>query len=51
MTLPGCAEDVAEVWDFERSAEQRDTEGGSSRRSVLEQCQKIKTYLAEEGLS
>jgi argininosuccinate lyase len=35
------------VWDFNRSAEMRDTEGGASKRSVLEQVQKLRTYLAE----
>ena len=47
----GDADDVNLVWDFDRSAEQRDTEGGSSRRSVLEQVDKIKSYLTAEGLS
>jgi len=37
--------DVTEVWDFQRSAEMRDTEGGASTRSVLEQVQKLRTYL------
>ena len=37
----------AQVWDFNRSAEMRDTEGGASKRSVLEQVQKLRTYLAE----
>ena len=37
--------DVAAVWDFERSAESRDTEGGTSRRSVLEQCAKLRRHL------
>ena len=40
-------EDVAAVWSYEKSAESRDTEGGSSRRSVLEQCEKLKKYLEE----
>ncbi|KDD74753.1 fumarate lyase [Helicosporidium sp. ATCC 50920] len=40
-------DDVAELWDFERSADSRDTEGGSSKRSVLQQVQKIKDYLAQ----
>ena len=39
--------DVAAVWSYEKSAESRDTEGGSSRRSVLEQCEKLKKYLEE----
>ena len=47
---PLFEDDVSEVWDFDASAERRDTEGGSSRRSVLEQAEKLKRYLAEEGL-
>ena len=39
--------DVAEVWSYEKSAESRDTEGGSSRRSVLEQCAKLRKYLED----
>ncbi len=49
---PAFAEDVAALWSFERSAESRDTEGGTSRRSVTEQVAKLRAYLeapAEEG--
>ncbi|PRW61120.1 argininosuccinate lyase [Chlorella sorokiniana] len=46
---PLFADDVVEVWDFQRSAEMRDTEGGASRRSVLEQVQKLRTYLAQQA--
>jgi argininosuccinate lyase len=42
---PAFAEDVAVVWSFERSAESRDTEGGTSRRSVAEQIAKLRAYL------
>lgn len=38
-------EDVTAVFDFDRSAEMRDTEGGTSKRSVLEQVQKMRAYL------
>jgi hypothetical protein len=38
---------MLQVWDFNRSAEMRDTEGGASKRSVLEQVQKLRTYLAQ----
>jgi len=34
-----------QVWDFNRSAETRDTEGGASKRSVLEQVAKMKAYI------
>jgi argininosuccinate lyase len=44
---PLFADDVAEVWDYNRSAEMRDTEGGASKRSVLEQVQKLRDYLKE----
>ena len=40
-------DDVLKVWDFQQSAEMRDTEGGASTRSVLEQVQKLRTYLNE----
>ena len=47
---PLCAhfeDDVASVWDFERSVEARDSEGGTSKRAVLEQVSKIRAYLAD----
>lgn len=47
---PLFEEDVVEVWDFDASAERRDTEGGTSRRSVLQQAQKLKDYLAAHQL-
>eukprot|EP00887_Chlorella_sp_A99_P005996 scaffold27.g5996.t1 len=43
---PLFSDDVAEVWDFDRSAEMRDTEGGASKRSVLEQVAKLRAHLA-----
>ena len=42
---PLFEQDVVDVWDFQRSAEMRDTEGGASSRSVLEQVEKLRTYL------
>ena len=39
--------DVSEVWNFERSAEMRDVIGGTSRRAVLEQVQKMRAWMAE----
>jgi argininosuccinate lyase len=41
---------LSQVWDYNRSAEMRDTEGGASKRSVLEQAEKLKKYLEVEGL-
>ena len=40
-------EDVQDIWSYEKSAESRDTEGGTSRRSVLEQCAKLRKYLKD----
>jgi argininosuccinate lyase len=37
-----------QVWDFSASADARDTEGGASKRSLLEQVDKMKKYLAAE---
>jgi argininosuccinate lyase len=48
---PLFEDDVAEVWDYNASAEKRDTEGGASSRSVLEQVEKLKSYLEAEGLA
>ena len=48
--LPLCDKfeaDVVDIWSYDKSAESRDTEGGSSRRSVLEQCAKLRRYLEE----
>lgn len=36
---------IKEVFDFEKSVERRDGEGGTSRRSVLEQCNNITVVL------
>lgn len=47
---PLFADDVAEVWDFTTSAERRDTEGGVSKRSVMEQCAKLRSFLESEGM-
>lgn len=38
-----------QVWDFSASADARDTEGGASKRSLLEQVEKMRGYLAAEG--
>jgi argininosuccinate lyase len=37
-----------QVWDFSASADARDTEGGASKRSLLEQVDKMRTYLKAE---
>ena len=46
---PLFEDDVASIWDFQQSAESRDSEGGTSRRSVLEQVEKLRSYLEEES--
>merc|ERR1719453_71947 len=38
---PLFTEDVMKVWDFEASTERKDSTGGTSKRSVLEQCDKL----------
>lgn len=43
---PAFAADVQTVWDFERSVEQRDAQGGSSRRAVEEQIELLQQWLA-----
>ena len=43
---PMFEDDVTDVWSFDASAEKRDTEGGTSRRSILQQIEKLKEYLA-----
>mmetsp|Transcript_2445 Transcript_2445/g.6262 ORF Transcript_2445/g.6262 Transcript_2445/m.6262 type:complete len:516 (-) Transcript_2445:347-1894(-) len=47
---PLFSDDVVQVWDFNRSAEMRDTEGGASKRSVLEQVAKMRKYMAAEAI-
>ena len=44
-------DDVHSVWSFERSVEMRNTEGGTSRRSVQEQIQKLCSYLHQQPLN
>lgn len=41
-------DDVSEIWSFEKSASMRDSEGGVSERSLLEQVAKMRTYLDAE---
>lgn len=40
-------DDVADVWNFEQSVEQRNTVGGTSRRAVLEQVDKLRGWLSQ----
>ena len=41
-------DDVSEVWSFEKSASMRDSEGGVSERSLLEQVAEMRAYLDDE---
>jgi len=38
------ADDVMSVWDFEAAVERRDSTGGTSKRSVLEQAAKLEAW-------
>ena len=40
-------EDVTQIWSYERSVEQRDVRGGSSRRAVREQISALRQWLIE----
>ncbi|KAK0560612.1 argininosuccinate lyase [Tilletia horrida] len=42
---PAFEEDVSKVWELEESVERRDAIGGTSRRAVLEQCDRLETAL------
>ena len=45
---PALAEDLADVFDFERSVEARDTAGGTSKRAVLDQLAEVGRRLEVE---
>ncbi len=40
-------EDVIDVWDFEKSVDTRDAAGGTSRRAILEQIERLQQWLNE----
>ena len=44
---PAIEEDVTTIWSYERSVEQRDARGGSSRRAVREQIEALRQCLIE----
>ncbi|KAK0546390.1 argininosuccinate lyase [Tilletia horrida] len=46
---PAFEEDVSKVWDLEESVERRNAVGGTSRRAVLEQCERIEAELGNVG--
>ncbi|KDN45907.1 putative ARG4-arginosuccinate lyase [Tilletiaria anomala UBC 951] len=39
-------QDVMQVWSFDESVERRDAVGGTSRRAVLEQCERLQKVVA-----
>jgi argininosuccinate lyase len=43
---PAFDDDVMEVWNFQRSVDQRDAAGGSSRRAVQSQIENLQAWLA-----
>ncbi len=46
---PAFGNDVDEVWNFEHSVERRDVDGGTSRRAVLAQISRLRSWLAEQA--
>ncbi len=46
---PAFDDDVAEIWSYERSAESRDADGGSSRRAVEAQLVELMQWLGEKS--
>lgn len=42
------AADVMEIWDFEKSVERRDVDGGTSRRALQTQILRLRMWLAEQ---
>ncbi|KAI8930140.1 argininosuccinate lyase [Entophlyctis helioformis] len=48
---PAFEADVAGIWDYERSIEQRSAMGGTSRQAVLAQIQQLQEYLDQQTVS
>ena len=44
---PAFDEDVLAIWSYERSVEQRDVRGGSSRRAAKEQIDELRRWLSQ----
>eukprot|EP00457_Paulinella_chromatophora_P003449 gb/GEZN01003457.1/.p1 GENE.gb/GEZN01003457.1/~~gb/GEZN01003457.1/.p1 ORF type:complete len:466 (+),score=72.24 gb/GEZN01003457.1/:432-1829(+) len=40
--------DVVETWSFEKSVESRDSDGGTSKRSVLQQIKNMRAWIKQE---
>jgi len=45
---PLFTEDVMSVWDFDAAAERRDSTGGTSKRSVLEQAKQLELWAGSD---
>ncbi|CAG8540634.1 1846_t:CDS:2 [Paraglomus occultum] len=41
--------DIFEIWDFEKSVENRSSLGGTSKQTVIEQIRILRSWLAEHG--
>ncbi|GAW10678.1 hypothetical protein ANO14919_000120 [Xylariales sp. No.14919] len=48
---PHFDNDIAQVFDFEKSVERRSAQGGTSKESVLAQISSIEAFLAKQGNS
>ncbi|KAJ3152623.1 hypothetical protein HDU89_001316 [Geranomyces variabilis] len=46
---PSFSADAAEIWDYEKSIDQRCATGGTSRATVLEQIRVLKAWVEAEG--
>lgn len=44
---PSFTDDVKAVWDYERSIEQRAAYGGTSRKTVIEQIDQLRSFLKQ----
>nr|CAG8524212.1 11408_t:CDS:2 [Entrophospora candida] len=44
---PSFESDVQEIWDYEKSIENRSSLGGTSKKTVLEQIEKLKIWLKD----
>ncbi|KAI9207072.1 L-Aspartase-like protein [Polychytrium aggregatum] len=46
---PKFEADVSQVWDYEKSIEQRCAQGGTSRKTVLEQISNLRAWLGDRS--
>lgn len=45
---PKFEDDVVKVWSYENSVESRNAEGGTSKKTVLQQVDKLRVWLATQ---